>query len=483
MTPTYPSIEARTFDLSAPAPGGASIVVTDSYTLAEGEQLKLKTVPGIKMQVDSGVTVTVDLEGDAVLKGGKHTKVWGINTNRAKAGEAVVTIGENGSLDVQGGTQHAVVWGMLGQTGTATFTNHGLLNVESGAGDYAYGVMLGGRHSTIENDGTVHVDGGVEGYGLRIENTGGVLHNGGIIEVEGSQTYGIRMFGGVGVNDGEVHASGNIAQALSLFRSVNFTNNGLVHADGDLASGGAFATEVKSFHNGVSGQIIAETSSLQSVGLGFTTAIGGGKVINDGLISGAQYSILAQDVLEGITGTNNNSVINNGQLVGNVDLAGGNDLFNSARGAVDGHVYGAVGDDTLIGGKGADALHGDGGAGSGADVLTGNGGADSLEGGDGNDVFRYLKLADSRGATADLITDLSATDTIDLQAIDADTATGGNQGFHLVGSFGGHAGELVVSYNAGSGLTTISGDVDGDGSADLAITATGDLHDFTSFVL
>jgi serralysin len=129
--------------------------------------------------------------------------------------------------------------------------------------------------------------------------------------------------------------------------------------------------------------------------------------------------------------------------------------------------------------KGDDSLFG----GQGADTLTGGAGADSLSGGDGADVFRFTKLSDSTAASSDLITDLTDADQIDLHLLDADTGTGGDQAFHLVGAFGGHAGELTVAYDSGADLTTVSGDVDGDGVADLVITIAGDSSGFTNFVL
>lgn len=119
-----------------------------------------------------------------------------------------------------------------------------------------------------------------------------------------------------------------------------------------------------------------------------------------------------------------------------------------------------------------------------ANVLTGNGGADVLTGRGGADVFAYGQIYDSGPSWGlDLITDLSDEDTIDLSRIDADIATDGDQAFHLVGHFTHQAGELTIAYDAASDLTAISGDVNGDGAADLQITASGDHADFTSFVL
>ena len=73
--------------------------------------------------------------------------------------------------------------------------------------------------------------------------------------------------------------------------------------------------------------------------------------------------------------------------------------------------------------------------GAGADTLLGGGGRDTLTGGAGADLFRLTAAIDS-AAGADLITDFSVAggDKLDLSALDADPALGGNQAFGFVGS-------------------------------------------------
>ncbi len=121
----------------------------------------------------------------------------------------------------------------------------------------------------------------------------------------------------------------------------------------------------------------------------------------------------------------------------------GNDLFRSGGGA-----------DQLFGGGGNDELRG----GLGADVVTGGAGADVF-------VFRTVAEAGS-GVGHDVILDFKTSlDRIDLSGIDANAIVAGNQGFDFIGSaqFSSVAGQLRF----GNGLVT--GDVDGDGSADFAI--------------
>lgn len=135
--------------------------------------------------------------------------------------------------------------------------------------------------------------------------------------------------------------------------------------------------------------------------------------------------------------------------------------------------------DVLTGGAKADSID----AGEGDNALTGGGGADTLSAGSGADDFVYLSAADSTRHATDLITGLDSNDTIDLSAIDADATQAGDQAFQLVASFTGVAGQLTLVYNAGHDVTVLSGDVDGDGKADLVIDIAGDQHSFGGLVL
>lgn len=81
-------------------------------------------------------------------------------------------------------------------------------------------------------------------------------------------------------------------------------------------------------------------------------------------------------------------------------------------------VEGTDGNDTLVGGAGADRLDGDHGndslsGGEGADRIKGDNGADTLSGGNGADRFDF-DADDSSAASRDLITDFEAHDKINL---------------------------------------------------------------------
>jgi len=158
-----------------------------------------------------------------------------------------------------------------------------------------------------------------------------------------------------------------------------------------------------------------------------------------------------------------------------------------------GAVSGAAGADTITGGvnaingsnNGNDTLTGDSGSNtifgnSGNDTITGGLGADFLSGGAGADTFVFTSVNDSPNGTGtqDIIINNDFTtgvDKINLTEIDANTATGGNDAFTFV--IGDHttpqANSITWHYDSGTNNTIISGDVNGDTSADFLIVLSG----------
>jgi hypothetical protein len=136
-------------------------------------------------------------------------------------------------------------------------------------------------------------------------------------------------------------------------------------------------------------------------------------------------------------------------------------------------VFGRDGHDNIQGMAGDDDLYGE----SGNDVLVGGAGADRLSGGLGKDTFTYNLVSDSTAASRDQILDFSRSqgDKISLSAIDANANVSNNQAFSFIGTaaFSNVAGQL--RYETSGGVTTISGDVNGDGIADLQILVSGSL--------
>ena len=176
-----------------------------------------------------------------------------------------------------------------------------------------------------------------------------------------------------------------------------------------------------------------------------------------------------------VNGTEGDDVIQTYGLSEPINGLGGNDLINGLAG--DDIIHGGAGFDQIKGGLGNDQLFGEGGEDllngeDGNDLLVGGLGRDVQIGGTGKDTFDFNKTKESRvGAKHDLIKGFSRAqnDKINLQTIDADTTTGGNQAFDFIGGagFSGTAGELRLS----GGL--LLGDTNGNGIADFEIKVTG----------
>lgn len=155
-----------------------------------------------------------------------------------------------------------------------------------------------------------------------------------------------------------------------------------------------------------------------------------------------------------------------------VAVLGGN--FLDGRGGND-TLIGGLGDDVLLGGTGDDRLIGS----LGDDLLRGGAGRDELNGGLGDNRFVFDDGdTGATVATADRIIGFDgplAGDVIDLSLVDA--VMGGNDdAFQFIGTgaFTGAAGELRYQFQGGS--TEITGDLDGDGSADLMIVLSNQVQ-------
>lgn len=109
------------------------------------------------------------------------------------------------------------------------------------------------------------------------------------------------------------------------------------------------------------------------------------------------------------------------------------------------------------------------------ETFYGNTGRNSFTGAGGNDTFVFHRGDSGKsGASADVITDFTAGDKIDLDPWDADSGKNGNQDFKFIDTadFHGKAGELRY-FQTGGGDTLVQGDTNGDGKADFVIRLTG----------
>ncbi|MFV3130310.1 hypothetical protein [Niveispirillum sp. KHB5.9] len=158
------------------------------------------------------------------------------------------------------------------------------------------------------------------------------------------------------------------------------------------------------------------------------------------------------------------------------DAGGGTDTVRTSLGShtlaanVENLVYTGGGNFDGTGNADANAITG----GAGADTLAGGGGADTLTGGSGADRFVLAAVAESTVATPITIADFSSAegDRIDLSGIDANSATPIDDAFTFLGvaAFTNVAGQLRIQV-VGTDLQLL-GDINGDGTADFAITLT-----------
>ncbi|MGB9143906.1 MAG: VCBS domain-containing protein [Aestuariivirga sp.] len=183
-------------------------------------------------------------------------------------------------------------------------------------------------------------------------------------------------------------------------------------------------------------------------GAGGNDSLSGGNG-NDTLVGRA-----GADTLDGGSGTDVASYFNDGAVSINLatllfgGAAAGDSFINIEQ------FYGSnTGNDTFIGGTGADQFFGWGGndsfdggdgrdiidGGAGNDTLNGAGGQDRLTGGLGNDIFDFNGINGSAAGSAkrDTIVDFEhASDKIDLFDIDANTGTSFNDAFTFIGTAG-----------------------------------------------
>ncbi|WP_066469537.1 peroxidase family protein [Bosea sp. WAO] len=110
--------------------------------------------------------------------------------------------------------------------------------------------------------------------------------------------------------------------------------------------------------------------------------------------------------------------------------------------------------------------------GAGNDTITASNAVNVIEGGAGNDTFRFLSTA---AADGDTILDFEPGDRLDLSGIDANTGQAGNQSFTLVNGPLTGAAQLAVTYETrqDGDYTIVSGSVDANSDEEFRIELKG----------
>jgi hypothetical protein len=111
--------------------------------------------------------------------------------------------------------------------------------------------------------------------------------------------------------------------------------------------------------------------------------------------------------------------------------------------------------------------------GSGNDTITASNAVNVMDGGAGNDTFKFLTAASANG---DTILGFEPGDRIDLSGIDANLGLAGDQAFTIItGAAFTAAGQLAISFEsrADGDFTIVQGNTDGTPSADFKIAIEG----------
>jgi Ca2+-binding RTX toxin-like protein len=212
--------------------------------------------------------------------------------------------------------------------------------------------------------------------------------DGGIVTVE--STGQVRNFGGASVllsgggqqliNHGEIRTAEQEFAERSVVISVgtNATTTRIVNTGtifGDDTAIATFSSETVA----VATVILENSGTIEA--RGFNGQFAHRSYMNE---SGAVHDLIT----------------NTGLMIGDIQLQGGNDLYDGRLGTVQGRVFGGDGNDTIQGGAANDDI--DGGAdadilegGTGNDLLNGGLGADIMRGGTGDDIFYVDNVGDN----------------------------------------------------------------------------------------
>ena len=304
--------------------------------------------------------------------------------------------------------------------------------IEGGTGD---DTLLGGegRDSLSGGDGNDYLDGGAHVDVLR----GGL----------GDDTYVANQTGDRILEEADAGIDTVLSFAKTFKLGANVENGrimseGRAHMNGNALDNVVYAGTGNNVMNGGAG---TDTVSFEF-----------------GVTGDAGVRVdLASPAVADTGGSGRDKVHNFENVIGsaNADWLGGDDGDNMLQGL--------AGNDSLLGAAGNDTL----GGGAGNDVL---------EGGEGNDTFDFDAVTDlsTDPAATDVIADFVAgADLIDLSGIDALADTVEDDGFVFIGaadfSSTDASGELRYTFDAATGIGTLSGSTDADADAEFVVQVVG----------
>jgi serralysin len=365
--------------------------------------------------------------------------------------------------------------GLVTSNQGAQLVNYGTLLYSFGFPDAAVTFHAGSSGTFINKaEGVViNTDNDGQDPAILINSTANVINEGTVL----GNSHGISVTGSANnvsiVNSGDIYAQLNgIWVSSSVAQNVTITNSGEIWGDANGIHMNNAAGAAPVIVN--SGVIGARFSSI--------VATDGDRlnVTNYGTLNG-HVNAIGADLTD--------SVVNNGRIIGNVNLGSGIDVYRGT-GIVTGTVSGEAGNDALAGGNAGDRLDG----GTENDTLTGNGGNDTLLGQAGNDTlfgglgndsltggsnsdFFVFNTALNASTNKDTITDFNhVDDTIKLEnAIFTKLGAGVHAlsaAFFRIGTHAIDANDYVI-YNNATGALSYDNDGNGAHAAIQFATLTG----------
>jgi hypothetical protein len=312
----------------------------------------------------------------------------------ANGGQITVSGSDSSALLTRGDHSSIINWGRVSVTGDldeaitlqrANSDAHNLGSIVVTAHD-GLGMDARGAGHTLDNDGSITVRGSdciaMAATGGRVSPDGTDLHivNSGLISIDGTASFGVALglnlpdpFGPLSASHGLVSNSGIItthgdgaAAVVLVGDGHEFNNSGTVTANGGTATneqlGSVRAAGVLVSGNNVSidnegsGSIISNHAGSAAIELnvidrdGVVNAQLSSLVDNFGLIEGVDVAISG--------GAGQETVVNHGQIIGNVMLGAGDDTFVFGKGGqVVGDVYLGAGNDHVVVERGSGVSH------------------------------------------------------------------------------------------------------------------------------
>lgn len=439
----------------------------------------------VVLLTDTGTTLTLGGGDNYLLGEGITHYSTSFGTLLSVTGSGINNVLVNGSLaNLVGGNAIHSVSSTQGLAITVSHTG----SVFSTSGYYA--ILTEASRATVVNDGTVSAAEAIVMNGdISTINNSGTIHSN-YPYPDSYAAYGVN-FGGT---DAALSNSGLIdaARAVQVYDNIQLSNSGSIQSTDDaivflLSSVSASYILNTGLIASTYGYAVLGADSLQSISnsgdiLGSIDLAGGNDVLtNSGEILGVIEAsaganmIYNTGVIMGALhlGSDGDLVENTGTITGPVNLGAGADIYRGINDSTQsGDILGGIGDDSIFGGNNDDVIYGD----DDADRLAGRKGNDDMYGGDGSD--------DMRGNDGDDTMTGNQGNDIMRGGRGDDEMSGGSGADTIMGGKGedtltGNGGEDVFVFARRSGddeITDFNNNTDKLDLSAFAVTSSSDLN-------